>query len=299
MGHLIQAHPSVVVEFIYLITVSLDSSNIWWESCIHEVVSIFRVNSHFTMRLGLINSLLLPTALYVLLGNPVSATGPLNGLPILNGPIFPTPKFPGMKTRVGDFVHPGLWHTHDDLERIRDGVLHGKEPWSSTFKNFSTDSFSQSDYPMQGPKSILCRGSCSNYTTFTNDVRAAWQNAMMWYITKEQSHWERSTTILDAWGSNLTSIIGTDTSLLVGLEGDLFVNAAEIMRWEGNWTEAGAAAIGSSGFSNQLYWLFARQSVIIGQANYGMVSIKALLSFAVYMDDVSMVSHILGIQAEL
>jgi len=70
----------------------------------------------------------------------------------------------------------------------------------------------------------------------------------------------------------------------------MFANAAEIMRWEGNWVEQGAQASGGTGFSNQLYWLFARQSIIIGEANYGMVSIKALLSFSVYLDDISMVS---------
>lgn len=150
---------------------------------------------------------------------------------------------------------------------------------------------------MQGPHAVLCRGSCSNYTSFSHDARAAYQNALMWYITKNQSHWDRSTSILDAWGTNLTDIIGTDTSLLVGLEGDLFVNAAEIMRWEGNWTESGAHSYGGSGFSNQIYWLFARQSIIIGQANYGMVSIKALLSFAVFLDDVQMVSGSLPVCA--
>jgi hypothetical protein len=142
---------------------------------------------------------------------------------------------------------------------------------------------------MQGPKSVICRGACTNYTTFANDARAAYQNALMWYITKNQSHWDRATTLIDAWGTNLTNIIGVDTSLLVGLDGILLTNAAEIMRWEGGWVESGAKAIGSSGFSNQLYWLLARQSIIIGQANYGMISIKALLSYAVYMDDVSMV----------
>ena len=143
---------------------------------------------------------------------------------------------------------------------------------------------------MQGPKKVLCRGPCSNYTSFSNDVRAAYQNSLMWYITRNQSHWDKATTILDSWGSNLTDIVGTDTSLLVGLEGDMFVNAAEIMRWEGGWVEQGAKPSGGSGFSNQLYWLFARQSIIIGQANYGLASIKALLSFAVFLDDVSMVS---------
>jgi hypothetical protein len=115
---------------------------------------------------------------------------------------------------------------------------------------------------------------------------------MMWYITRNQSHWDRSTTILDAWGTKLTSIIGTDTPLLIGLEGDMFANAAEIMRWEGGWVEEGATASGGSGFSNQLYWLFARQSIVIGQANYGMVGIKALLAFSVYLDDVSMVKSL-------
>lgn len=136
---------------------------------------------------------------------------------------------------------------------------------------------------MKGPHAVLYRGpSGSNYTSFSYDARAAWQNALMWYITRNQSHWDRATTILDAWGSNLTDIIGTDTSLLVSLDGDLLVNAAEIMRWEGGWNDGS--------FSNQLYWLFARQSIIIGHANYGLASIKGLLSFAVYLDDVSMVS---------
>lgn len=140
---------------------------------------------------------------------------------------------------------------------------------------------------------MLSRGSISNYSTFTNDARAAWQNSLMWYITKDQAHWDKATAILDAWGSNLTDIVGTDRSLLVGLDGQLFVNAAEIMRWEGNWTEADATYRGGKGFSVQLYWLFARQSVIVGQSNYGMASISALLSFAVYLDDVSMYNYAL------
>lgn len=219
----------------------------------------------------------------------------VSDVPSLNGPI-PAVRPDSIqfgKRRTSDFQHPGIWHTHEDLERMRNGVVQGREPWASAYEAFSNDSYSLSTYPMQGPKSVLSRGSVSNQTSFTNDARAAWQNSLMWYITKDQSHWNRATTILDGWGSNLTDIIGTDRSLLVGLEGQLFVNAAEIMRWEGNWTEAGARWQGGSGFSVQLYWLFARQSIIIGQANYGMASISALLSFAVYLDDVSMYNYAL------
>lgn len=75
----------------------------------------------------------------------VAALGTLYGLPVLNGPIAPTPRFEGMKTRPGEFVHPGIWHTHDDLERIRNGVIEGQEPWKSAYANFSKDQYSQSN----------------------------------------------------------------------------------------------------------------------------------------------------------
>jgi hypothetical protein len=169
--------------------------------------------------------------------------------------------------------------------------LQNKEPWTSAYDQFNVDFYSQANYTMQGPEAYLSRGLISNYTAFTDDVRAAWQNAIMWYITKDEAHWQLTSDILNAWGTNLADIVGIDRSLLAGLEGDLFVNAAEIMRWEGNWTEAGAVWSGGSGFSNQLYWLFSRQSIVIGQANYGMISIKALLSFAVYLDDVDLYNY--------
>jgi len=176
---------------------------------------------------------------------------------------------------------------------MRNGVLQDQQPWASAFKQFSVDKYSLPNYTMQGPHPVISRGSINNYSSFTNDARAAWQNALMWYITRDQDHWTTATTILDSWGSGLTGIIGTDRSLLVGLDGQLFVNAAEIMRWEGNWTEADASYKGGKGFSIQLYWLFARQSIIIGQSNYGMASISALLSFAVYLDDISMYNYAL------
>jgi hypothetical protein len=225
-----------------------------------------------------------------------SSVSGINELPMLNGPIYPIDisRVQFAKERPGQFEHPGIWHTHDDLEKIRNGVLEKKEPWATAYEAFQNDSYSQASYEMQGPVAVLSRGTVSNYTSFTNDVRAAWQNSLMWYITKGQDHWERATTILDAWGSNLTNIIGVDRSLLVSLEGQFFVNAAEIMRWEGGWAEEGASWKGGSGFSNQLYWLFARQSIIIGQANYGMASISALLSFAVYLDDITLYNYALN-----
>jgi hypothetical protein len=95
------------------------------------------------------------------------------------GPIPVVPYSQGMKKRTSEFVHPGLWHTHDDLETIRSGVLNGIEPWASSYQGFSNDSFSQSSYKMQGPKAIISRGSTTNSSSFQADARAAYQNAIM------------------------------------------------------------------------------------------------------------------------
>jgi hypothetical protein len=73
-----------------------------------------------------------------------AVTATVSNVPTLNGPIPVSNGVLYGKTRVGDFVHPGLWHTHDDLERIRTGVLAGKEPWKTAYAAFSNDSYSQS-----------------------------------------------------------------------------------------------------------------------------------------------------------
>jgi hypothetical protein len=93
-------------------------------------------------------------------------------------PIDPS-EVPWSKRSPGEFNHPGLWHSHDDLERMRTNVIKGNDPWKSAFEKFSIDKYSLANYTMQGPKTVLVRGTGSNYSSFTQDVRAAWQNAIM------------------------------------------------------------------------------------------------------------------------
>lgn len=83
--------------------------------------------------------------------NPGHALSVILGLSLALGPVLVEGSCGGIghvkgsKRRIGDFVHPGLWHTHDDLERMRLGVDEGKEPYASAFANFSKSPFSQAD----------------------------------------------------------------------------------------------------------------------------------------------------------
>lgn len=98
---------------------------------------------------------------------------------LMAGPIPPVPFSSGMKKRTSEFVHPGLWHTHDQLEDIRNGVMSNTEPWASAYVKFAADKWSSANYTLQGPKAVLSRGAISNYSSFANDARAAYQNAIM------------------------------------------------------------------------------------------------------------------------
>jgi len=62
---------------------------------------------------------------------------------------------------------------------MRNNVLGGVEPWKSTYDSFSNDSYSLSTYTMRGPFPVISRGGVSNYSSFTSDARAAYQNAIM------------------------------------------------------------------------------------------------------------------------
>ncbi|KAJ6049772.1 chondroitin AC/alginate lyase [Penicillium canescens] len=175
---------------------------------------------------------------------------------------------------------------------MRKNALGGVEPWTSAYSRFSNDSYSQAPYKSKAL--ILLSVVELSATTLAPSMMHAPRIRMLSCVYhKGSSSLNRSTTILEAWGTNLTNIIGTDRSLLVGINGVVFANAAEIMRWEGGWVEQTASWKGSAGFSIQLYWLFARQSIIIGQANYGVASIMGLLNFAVYLDDVALYNYAL------
>lgn len=85
----------------------------------------------------------------------------------------------GQKKSPSEFNHPGLWHSHDDLETMRKNVADGVEPWKSAYDAFADDSYSKSSYEMKGPFPVLSRGAVTNISSFASDARAAYQNAIM------------------------------------------------------------------------------------------------------------------------
>src|ERR1700741_3566458 len=105
------------------------------------------------------------------------------------------------------FAHPGISHKRSDLDRMKYMVQAGKEPWKTSFTNFTKNPYASSAYAVQGNTGItsLVVNSTDagyNYEKFKYDALAAYYNAIMWYITGDEKNAQKAVQIFSAW-SNL------------------------------------------------------------------------------------------------
>ena len=130
------------------------------------------------------------------------------------------------------FTHPGLLHTRADLDRMRQRVAAGQEPWQSGFEKLRADRCSRADWRLNGPREVVTRSplNSSGNAQMVMDGNAAYQNALMWCITGDEGHAKKAVEILNAWSGTLKRMDGCDVQLSAGLNGFKFANAAELMR---------------------------------------------------------------------
>ena len=130
------------------------------------------------------------------------------------------------------FVHPGILHTRSDLDRIRRMVQQGTEPWKGGFEKLQAHPQSQADWHLRGPFERVSRGAGQELhrTELAQDGNAAYQNALMWAITGDKTHAQKTVEILNAWSATLKEIVGRDKELAASLCGFKYASAAEIMR---------------------------------------------------------------------
>ncbi|MCX7008136.1 MAG: alginate lyase family protein [Kiritimatiellaeota bacterium] len=142
------------------------------------------------------------------------------------------------------FVHPGLLHTRADLERMKQKVAQGTEPWKSGFEVLRKDFQSQANWRLRGPFTVVTRDphGSTRIAEFDQDGNAAYQNALLWCLTGNEAHAKKAAEILNAWSGALTEINGKDKILGASLGGFKYVNAAELLRhtWRG-WPPTDAA----------------------------------------------------------
>jgi alginate lyase len=129
------------------------------------------------------------------------------------------------------FTHPGALHIWGDLNRAKVRVAAGNDPWLSGWNRLTANSHAQSTWTPRPQATIIRGGTGENYGLLYNDIHAAYQNALRWWVQGSTAHGDCARNILNAWSSTLTTIGGNaDRFLAAGLYGYQFANVAELMR---------------------------------------------------------------------
>ena len=208
-------------------------------------------------------------------------------------PPNPNPNY----TEVGpsmEFVHPGILHTTAAITRMQNFVNGNVSPAIDCYRLLQQSPLSSSTYEIQGPFTVISRfgqNTSSTKTPSEKDHEAAYLNAIMWCITQNPAHAQKSIEILNAYAGTLREIdmSDNDAPLCAALQGFLLANAAELMRhtypsvsdtdvksWENMFRNV---------FIPVLRNFFAKSPYANG--NWGTAAIKAFMAFGIFLDDES------------
>jgi len=195
--------------------------------------------------------------------------------------------FFGLPMNAQSFVHPGLLHSKEDLERMKKAVIEQQEPIYAGYLLFIQNPVSQYTYIMQGPMSMVGRNPTVGQTTYDNDANAAHQNAVMWAITGDKRYADKAIEIINAWSAALKSITGRDAILMAGLGPFKMVNAAEIIRYSNaGWTDIDIKQT-EKHFKEVIYPVL-KDFAPFANGNWDAAAIKTVMAMGVFCNDRAM-----------
>lgn len=125
-------------------------------------------------------------------------------------------------------VHPGMVHSREDLNAMRDMVWLGKGVWAEAFEKFRTNIFSSLDYQSSGALPVIL-SDLENYSLVRDSV-AALQLTLMWYITGQQVYADKAKGLINDWASTLKEDKKKDL-IRIGIALQKLITAAEILRY--------------------------------------------------------------------
>lgn len=137
------------------------------------------------------------------------------------------------------FVHPGINQTKADLDFMKEKVLAGEQPWKDAFEKVkAADPLNYvikiEPHIIQGAYNVPDIGG----KLMSDGAQAAYNCALLWYITGDKVYAAKAIEIMNAWSKGIWDFDDNNAKLLVALSGQVYANAAEIIRYSGaGWKE--------------------------------------------------------------
>ncbi|WP_283434159.1 alginate lyase family protein [Neorhodopirellula lusitana] len=189
-----------------------------------------------------------------------------------------------------EFKHPGIAHSDADIQRVKEKVAEGAEPWVAAWQQLTESSYFSLRWEPQ-PLANVERGASNRpdigSTDFSQDARAAYTHALAWALSEEEAHARKASEIIDAWSTTLRSIENHDAKLLVGMAGHLFCNAAELLKhtWDG-WPEQNQERFRSMVYD--IWYPIIHDYYPSANGNWDASMLQTMIAMGVYFEDEQM-----------
>jgi hypothetical protein len=210
------------------------------------------------------------------------------------------------------FQHPGVLVSQAQLDYIKAQVNAKVNPFYQEFLNAQASPYGSLTYTPQGPYTGGVNQCGSNSTPNNGcsaadaDSAAAYVQALLWYITGNQTYANNAIAIMNAYGHNLKGYAGftsgipcpgasttcSNGPLQAAWDSTKWPRAAEIIRY-GHGGTAGWAASDVQAFSNMLTNIY--EPLIYNGAgengNWELSMIEGMMGIAVFNEDTALLAH--------
>ncbi|HSY19570.1 MAG TPA: alginate lyase family protein [Candidatus Acidoferrales bacterium] len=226
----------------------------------------------------------------------------LNDLEVVTNFFAPSNPPPPAVTAVvpqRGFVHPSVFNTQEELDRIKYRVIN--EPTSAArlgWNKMTNSTYAQLSYQYHTFSNVVVAagaGDAGGEDQFRQDAHAAYAAALQWTVTGNTQYRDKALTIMNAWGSTFikmspdTNTVPPTTSQQIHLEAawvaPIWLVAADIIRYYNH----GAAGWNSNdivkfdGMLNYLYGQAAQATTM--QNNWGASAALTMIGTGVYQGD--------------
>jgi hypothetical protein len=163
-------------------------------------------------------------------------------------------------------------------------VARKEMPIYEGFKVLTKSAHSRADYKLRGPFPEWGRAPNIRTGEAQSDAKAAYENALMWAITGDHAHADKSIAIINAWMGKLKRVTGIDGVLAAGLQGFKFVNAAEILRYTASGWSAEDAKRCEKWFMDAWHPTIEHYAYF-ANGNWETAALQTKMAIAVYCND--------------
>lgn len=131
------------------------------------------------------------------------------------------------------FTHPGVGVSRPQLDFVRAKVQAGAQPWTNAFNQAKSSTYASLSRTPKARAVVEC-GSYSNPDIGCRDERgdaiAAYTDALIWYITRDDRYAQKAIQLMDAWSATIQDHTNSNAPLQTAWSASSWPKAAEIIK---------------------------------------------------------------------